>query len=84
MMELTFAEEMRVRRVRAGLTQEELGKLVGCSRQLIWMMETARMRPGEEMERAVREALDWPVVQPSEYGGHREVGSWHREVGSSK
>lgn len=37
----TIGENIRIHRMRLGLTQEELGKKAGYSERLVWQMENA-------------------------------------------
>lgn len=50
--------EIRVARVRKGLSQADLAALVGCSRQSISLYESGLVQPSVLIARAIADALD--------------------------
>jgi transcriptional regulator with XRE-family HTH domain len=56
----TFAEELKAQREAAGLTQEQLGKLMGYSPSVIAKVETCRSLPSPEFAKTADEALKTP------------------------
>lgn len=53
-----FAEELRARRIGAGLSQEELGALAGYSRQALGEVERLRQPPTRRFAETMDEALE--------------------------
>lgn len=56
----TFAQELRAQREAAGLTQEDLGKLMGYSTSVVAKLETCRVFPSPEHARQADTALRSP------------------------
>ncbi|MGW0764121.1 helix-turn-helix domain-containing protein [Streptomyces sp. NPDC002676] len=72
-----YGEELRLRRVAAGLTQEELGELVVCSPTLISHYEAGRRLPKPDDARRIDQALKtdgffsrWLEDLESKYADH--------------
>ncbi|MEV0397184.1 BTAD domain-containing putative transcriptional regulator [Polymorphospora rubra] len=60
-----FGGEIRVRRLRAGLTQEQLAKLAGISVRAVRDIEQGRVRsPRAESLRRIAEAVGLPRIEP--------------------
>ncbi len=55
-----FARELRAQREAAGLTEEQLAKLMGCSASVIAMLETCRTIPSPEHAKQADAALKTP------------------------
>jgi transcriptional regulator with XRE-family HTH domain len=56
----TFAEELKAQREAAGLTQEQLGKLMGYSASVIAKVETCRTMPSPEFAKQADETFKTP------------------------
>src|SRR5216684_5938494 len=57
---LAFAQELRAQREAAGLTQEQLAKLMGYSPSVVAKLETCRTVPSPQHARQADEALKMP------------------------
>lgn len=58
-MTQTFAERLRMMRAKAGLSQRELEELTGINFRDISKIEQGVFLPTPELERRLRQALDW-------------------------
>lgn len=77
--------DLKQRRERAGLTQAELAKGAGCSRQYINMLEHGKTIPSEKMRRKIERALtgssvfDFPSVPFADPAEKRFFSNLYRE-----
>ena len=58
-IQLTFGEELALRRKRAEMSQAELGEKVGLHHWVISMFEKDKSLPTPEYEKAIRDILGW-------------------------
>ena len=57
---MRFSQELKLARIRAGLTQQELANIAGLPENYISKLETGRIQPSPEAIRALRRHLSLP------------------------
>ena len=58
-MDKTLGKQIRIMRTARGLTQHELGTLVGCTNVTIHLIERSIKEPDADMEARIKAALGW-------------------------
>ena len=67
-------DNLKERRKAAGLTQAELARRCGCSRNYIWLVKKSKERPSDDMKEKIRRALGEEAIMirvPTEEGQWR-------------